>query len=130
MTGAVGTTVETTFDFCAVADRSAPAMLTSGGHFVNGAFEAVEHVVLTARNDFEGLVVVVAANLAGGHGRALPVHRRGRDVTQRRVEIVACRRLERGVQDYRVARHHVTYRLGHRQLSFLAFRRDLLSHTP
>src|SRR5690606_33070349 len=51
-----------------VADDAAPAVLAPGCDRLDGAFEAVEHVGLTVEDQLEGLVVVVAAELAGGHG--------------------------------------------------------------
>src|SRR5690606_16886378 len=51
----------------AVADDHAFAMAAPGRKRLNGAFKGVERHLLTARNHLEGLVVVVAANVAS-HG--------------------------------------------------------------
>src|SRR5262245_52009163 len=68
--GAMGAAVGLALRLDAVADDAAVAMGTARGHGVDGAFEAVESHGAAALGDAQGLVVVVAADVAGRH-RAL-----------------------------------------------------------
>src|SRR5690606_25408119 len=52
----------------AVADHAATAMGTTGGKLMNGAFEAVEDVLLARHLDRNGFVILVAADFASSHG--------------------------------------------------------------
>jgi len=54
-----------------VAEDAAPAVSAGRGHGVGRALEAVERAGPLALGDGEGLVVVVAAGVAGGHDRLL-----------------------------------------------------------
>src|ERR671910_2292496 len=71
--GAVRAAVEATLDLDPVADHRAVAVLAARRHAADGALEAVEGVVIAGGNHLEGLVVVVAAHLADGHGDDLPI---------------------------------------------------------
>jgi hypothetical protein len=70
--GAARTTEDPTVSFNTVADDAAPAMLADGSERMDRAFEAVEHVRLPAQADLEGLVVVVATDLALRHAQGFP----------------------------------------------------------
>lgn len=64
----VSATVELTVRFDAVPDDAAVAVAAGRREHMNRAFKTVEHVRRSvAGSHFEGLVVVVAAEFAGGH---------------------------------------------------------------
>jgi hypothetical protein len=63
----MGTTKDLRALLDAVPDDSAAAAWTGRRQRVNGAFETVEDVCLTAETDFERFVVIVPAHLALGH---------------------------------------------------------------
>src|SRR4051812_9420816 len=54
-----------------MADDFAAAVIANRRDRVNRAFETVEHVRLAVPDNFEGLVVVVSANLARCHSQHL-----------------------------------------------------------
>src|SRR5687768_4813816 len=68
MLGAVRAAVEDTIVFGAVADDAAAAVGAGRGQHVDGAFERIEGAVAERAGDGEGLVVIVAADVASGHG--------------------------------------------------------------
>jgi hypothetical protein len=65
---AVGAAIKGALRFDAMADDPALAVRTRRRERMNGALEAIENVRLPGVNDFEGLVVIVPADLALGHG--------------------------------------------------------------
>src|SRR3954451_9532162 len=69
---AVGAAVDGPARLDAVADHPAAAVGADRGERVDRALEAVEHVRLAAAPDLECPVVLVAADLAGGHASAVP----------------------------------------------------------
>src|SRR5438552_14092613 len=70
MPGAIGTAVDLALGLDAVADHPAFAVGASGGHGVDGAFEAVERHRPVALGNAERLVIVVAAHITLSHGNA------------------------------------------------------------
>jgi hypothetical protein len=68
---AVGAAIEGALRFDAMADDPALTVRTRRRERMNCAFEAIENVGLPGVNDFEGLVVIVPADLALGHGTLL-----------------------------------------------------------
>src|SRR5690606_6225353 len=73
MLGAVGAAEEGAVAFDPVADDPALAVRAGRGDRVDRAFERVEGAGAQRALDGEGLVVVVAADVAGGHGVVLGV---------------------------------------------------------
>ena len=65
--GAVIAAVESAFFFQTVSDDPNAAMPAGRRQGVNRALETVKRVGLAPHNDFEGLIVVVAAGFAGRH---------------------------------------------------------------
>jgi hypothetical protein len=65
---AVGAAIKGALRFDAMADNSALAVRAGRCERMNCALEAIENVRLSGVNDFEGLVVIVPADLALGHG--------------------------------------------------------------
>src|SRR5262245_26827215 len=68
LAGAVGAAVEAAAHLGPVPDDGAPTVLAPGRQACDRALEAVERVAVAGRDHLEGLVVVVAADLAFGHG--------------------------------------------------------------
>src|SRR5262245_26848735 len=68
MAGAVGAAVHLALRLDAVPDDVALAMRAVRSHRMDGAFEAVERHGPALLSDLEGLVVIVAADIALGHG--------------------------------------------------------------
>src|SRR5688572_21642094 len=69
--GAVRAAEEGAGVLAAVADDAAAAVRAGRRQRVDGAFEAVEGVGAIAHHHLEGLVVIVAAGVAAGHGGIL-----------------------------------------------------------
>jgi hypothetical protein len=65
--GAVSATEEMARYLHPVADHFALAMFADWRDSFNGAFEAVEHVALSSRDELKALVVIVSANFALSH---------------------------------------------------------------
>src|SRR5688500_6118575 len=72
LAGAVHAAVDLAVALHAVADDLAVAVRAARGEGVDGAFEGVEGVPLARHLHLEGLVVVVAADLADRHGSSSP----------------------------------------------------------
>src|SRR6185312_11884841 len=64
---AVGAAVEGPVCFHAVPDDTAATVRADGREFVDGAFEAVEHVRGAGGDYLKGKVIVVPAHLTSGH---------------------------------------------------------------
>jgi len=64
---AMSATVEAAGNLGSVADHFAGAMLTDRREQMNSAFEAVEHVSVSGRDNFKCFVVVVAAYFTDSH---------------------------------------------------------------
>ena len=65
---AVGTAVERAPGFDTMSDDSTLAVRAGRRQCMNRALETVEHVRFSGVNHFKGLVVVVSADFALGHG--------------------------------------------------------------
>jgi hypothetical protein len=65
---AVATAIELVLRLEAVPDDPAAAVRAPGRHGLDRAFEAVEGFRRAVADDLEGLVVVIAAKIAYGHG--------------------------------------------------------------
>lgn len=50
-----------------MAHNATPAMFAGRGEGMNGTFETIKRVVIAVHDDFEGLVIVVAADFASRH---------------------------------------------------------------
>src|SRR5438105_2828660 len=84
--GAVGAAVVVTGCLDSVSDDLAMAVLALGREGVNGALEAVEDVMASGERDFEGLVIVVSADLTDWHLQLLsgrPSRHSGRGASER-----------------------------------------------
>jgi hypothetical protein len=75
----MGAAVERVVRLDTVTDHLATAVGADGRQLVDGALEAVEDVALTGRDDLEGEVVLVAADLASRHGSASSVGEKNAD---------------------------------------------------
>ncbi|KFC65021.1 hypothetical protein FG93_05044 [Bosea sp. LC85] len=76
--GAMGTAVDDLILLDAMSYDPASAMRTGRCELLDGAFETVECVGLTVRNELERLVVVISALIASSHGEVLPRGRTGK----------------------------------------------------
>jgi hypothetical protein len=68
LVGAMGATIKVATRFNAMPNYFATAMIAFRGKGMNGAFETVEVMRNSIGDDFEGLIVIVAANFAKVHG--------------------------------------------------------------
>jgi hypothetical protein len=68
LVGAMGATIKAATGFNAMPNYFATAMIAFRGKGMNGAFETVEVMGDSIGDDFEGLIVIVAANFTGMHG--------------------------------------------------------------
>ena len=66
--GAMGATIKVATRFNPMPNYFATAMIAFRGKGMNGAFETVEVMRDSVRDDFEGFIVIVAANFASMHG--------------------------------------------------------------
>src|SRR2546421_82194 len=65
--GAMGATIDIAARFHAMADDFASAMLTFRSQIMNGALEAIKVMGNAVHNDFERLIVLVAADFTSIH---------------------------------------------------------------